>query len=368
MIRVATTISEFDAEELDSLGDCLFGRGYLAFIEEEQRTRARAYYFYERDEAGLAAFAPGYVYRSYIPLTFRLEDFLPPDVAAAIPRLSGRYLVLNTAIRLRSQAFARDAAGQAALVRGIVDWARAEGLAAVVFGFVFGSDAALRRTLEDAGFAGAFYEADFYLPVEASDMEGFLRALAPGPRKQFRNDINRLQRSGIAIEELVHPSLHAELLAAQYRSLMEKYAQREHELTEDSFRRFELVPERKLMVARLGGDVLGFAMSIFGHGVFQLLRYGRRPGSGEWGRAYSNLVYVESVRQAIQLGCRRVHFGKASHRTKTLRGCLYEDGIAYARCLDERDHALLSGAFERVDPVNRSRCESLVRGLEPAPV
>jgi hypothetical protein len=364
-MRVDTTIAEFAAGELDSLGDCLYSKGFLTFVEEEQRTRAQAYYFSERDDSGLAAFTSGYVYRSHIPLTFRLEEFLPPGVAAAIPRLPNRYLVLNTPIRLRSRVFARNRLGQRALLEAIVDWAREQDLAAVVLSFVLGSDDTLRRSLDEAGFAPAFYEGDFYLPVAAGDMDGFLRSLAPGPRKQFRNDLNRLRRSDVRIEELVNPSLHAEVLADHYGALMGKYGQSGYELDEESFRRFERVPERKLVIARTGREILGFAMSVVGHGVFHLLRYGRRGDAGEWARIYSNLVYSESVSQAIGLGCRRVHFGKASHRTKTLRGCLYEEGIAFARCIDERDHELLTSAFARIGPANRERFDCLVRGLEP---
>lgn len=364
-MRVATTTAAFDDAELGALGDCLFGKGFLTFVEEEQRTRAQVFYFYERDADGLAAFAPGYVYGAPIPLTFRLEDFLPPEVAEMMPRLAGRYLVLNTAIRLRSRVFARDASAQVALIHSIFEWARAQGLVAVVFSFVLGSDVALGRSLRAAGFASAFYEGDFYLPTEAGDLESFLAGLPPGPRKQFRNDINRLRRSDITIEELGSPSRSAELLAGHYLALMDKYGQSGHELDTESFRRFERVPERKLVVARAGGEVLGFAMSIQGHGVFHLLRYGRRGNDGEWARVYSNLVYVESVRQAIALGCRRVHFGKASHRTKTLRGCLYEEGITYARCVDERDQELVARAFAQLDVENRERFACLVRGQEP---
>lgn len=364
-MRVATSTAAFRADELDGLGDCLFGKGFLTFVEEEQCTRAQVFYFYERDANGLAAFTPGYVYQAPIPLTFRLEEFLPPDAAATMPRLPGRCLVLNTAIRLRSRVFARDQPAQAALIDAVFEWARHNGLAAVVFPFVLGSDATLRRSLEENGFASAFYEGDFYLPIETGDFEGFLDQLPPGPRKQFRNDVNRLRRSDIRIEELASPSHHAEELAGHYLSLMEKYGQSGHELDEESFRRFERVPERKLVVARQGGELLGFAMSIYGHGVFHLLRYGRSGDAGEWARVYSNLVYVESVRQAIALGCRRVHFGKASHRTKTLRGCVYEEGIAYARCADRRDQALLGSAFQLIDGENRERFACLVRGEEP---
>jgi Acetyltransferase (GNAT) domain len=365
-MRVATTVAEFTEDELDALGDCLFGKGYLTFVEEEQRGRADVYYFSERDERGLAAFTQGYVYRAPVPLTFRLEDFLPPEVAAAIPRLAGRCLVLNTPIRLRSRVFARDATGQVALIEGIVDWARAEGLTAVAFPFVLGTDVALRASLEEAGFAGAFYEGDFYLPVEGAGMEEFLRTLEPGPRKQFRNDINRLRRSEFGIEELADPAANARVLAECYEAILGKYGQTGYELNAESFRRFARVPGRKLVVARTGGELVGFAMSIYGHGVFHLLRYGRKGDAGEWARVYSNLVYTESVNQALRLGCRRVHFGKASHRTKTLRGCRHEEGIAYARCVDERDQALLGSAFRQIDPENRERFDCLIRGRVPA--
>ena len=367
-MRVATSIDAFTADELDALGDCLYGKGYLTFVEAEQGARSRPYYFYERDEAGLAAFTSGYVYLSHIPLTFRLEEFLPADVTASLSRLPGRSLVLNTPIRLRSRVFARDPAGQVELLEAIVDWAREQGLAAVVLSFVLGSDEMLRRSLAEAGFASAFYEGDFYLPLDAADMGEFLRGLDPGPRKQFRNDINRLRRSDVRIELLTHPSRLAAELADHYESLMGKYGQSGYELNEESFRRFERVPEGKLVVALAGSEILGFAISIAGHGVFHLLRYGRRGDAGEWARVYSNLVYVESVAQAIALGCRRVHFGKASHRTKTLRGCLYEEGLAYARFVDEREHEQLTAAFARIDPVNREQFDRLVRGLEPAPV
>jgi predicted N-acyltransferase len=270
-------------------------------------------------------------------------------------------------MRLRSSVLATSHAARSRLVGEIFSWARAEGLAAVVFPFVLGSDEPLRETLQDAGFASAFYEGDFYLPITGGDLEGFLRTLAPSARKRFRNDMNRFRRSGLALETPGGIAEHAETLAEQHRRLMEKYRRPGPELTEESFRRFErLVPDHTFAVARDGERVVGFSLGMFGHDVLHLLRYARDPAADDDARLYGNLVFAESVRQALALGCTRVHFGKASHLAKAQRGCRYEEGIVFARCTNDSDQAVLEAVFQELDAANRERFARLIAPPTPA--
>jgi predicted N-acyltransferase len=270
-------------------------------------------------------------------------------------------------MRLRSRVLATSQAAGSRVVREILSWAKAEGLAAVVFPFVLGSDEPLRETLQEAGFASAFYEGDFYLPIAGGDLEGFLRTLTPSARKRFRNDMNRFRRSGLTLETPAGIAEHAETLAEQHRQLMEKYRRRGPELTEESFRRFErLVPDRTFAVARDGAQVVGFALGMYGHGVLHVLRYARDPAADDDARLYGNLVFAEPVRQALALGCTRVHFGKASHLAKAQRGCLYEEGIVFARCTDESEQPVLEAVFQELDAANRERFARLIAPPTPA--
>jgi predicted N-acyltransferase len=270
-------------------------------------------------------------------------------------------------MRLRSRVLATSHAARSRLVDEILSWAKAEGLAAVVFPFVLGSDEPLRESLQEAGFASAFYEGDFYLPVAGGDLEGFLGTLAPSARKRFRNDMNRFRRSGLALETPAGIAEHAEALAEQHRQLMEKYRRPGPELTEESFRRFErLVPDRTFTVTRDGARVVGFALGMFGHGVLHVLRYARDPSADDDARLYGNLVFAEPVRQALALGCTRVHFGKASHLAKVQRGCRFEEGIVFARCTDESEQPVLEAAFREVDAANRERFARLIAPPTPA--
>jgi hypothetical protein len=60
-------------------------------------------------------------------------------------------------------------------------------------------------------------------------------------------------------------------------------------------------------------------------------------------RTYSNLVFVESVRQALQLWLRR---------------CWYEKGIVHVRMCDPRRQRSLAELFANLDQTNRSEAGS----------
>lgn len=360
-MRIATTIDDFDDKELDTLtADCLFGSQFLAFVEREHRGRADIRYFYQERDGRLEAFAPAYVYREAIPLTFRLGDFVGGPAAPA----GGRgHLVVGVPIRLRSRIFgaAGDSVGD--LLQGIVEWARHAGLSAVVLPFVLGSDETLRARLREAGFASAFYEGDFYLPIRGTTMDEFLQSLPRGARRHFRNDMHHFERSGLGLAPVDDVAAYADTFAGLHKSLMDRYGRPAVEFTGASFTRFgEHVQDRHVLVTTAGAHVVGFSMSVFGASVMHVLRYGRDDTSTGDARIYANLGYVEPVRWAVAQGLDRVHFGKAAHRAKTLRGCRHEEGIVYALCFDAGERAATEAAFERLDETNRARFAALCGG------
>ena len=363
-MRIATTIDEFDPAELDALtGDCLFSSQFLSFVEAEHAGRADIRYFYQERDGRLAAFAPAYIYRQDIPLTFRLGDFVGTAASRPGVRAAGSHLVVGVPFRLRSRIFATgdDAIGD--LVRGIVAWARDEGLGAVVFPFVLGSDAALGGHLRDGNFASAFYEGDFYLPIAGTTMEEFLQSIPRGPRKRFVNDMNHFEHSGVDLRPVTAVEPYADTLAALHKALMDRYNRPAVEFTRESFLRFDQrIRDRHVLLGTAGGRVVGFSLSIHGNGVMHVLRYGRDDTAEGDPRIYANLGYVEPVRWAVAQGLDRVHFGKAAHRAKTLRGCRYEEGIVYALCLDRDDQAEVEVAFKQLDTANRERFAALCAG------
>jgi len=119
-------------------------------------------------------------------------------------------------------------------------------------------------------------------------------------------------------------------------------------------------------VARDEARVVGFALGMFGHGVLHVLRYARDPAADDDARLYGNLVFADAVRQALALGCTRVHFGKASHLAKAQRGCRYEEGIVFARCTNDSEQPVLEAAFREVDAANRERFARLIAPPTPA--
>ncbi|MFG2263766.1 hypothetical protein [Streptomyces sp. NPDC048720] len=363
-MQVSESIADFSEAELDRLGDCLFGKPFLAFVEEEHRGRARALYFHERDSDGtLTAFAPAYVYHRHIPLTFRLGEFTGEP---ALTERTSAHLTVGVPIRLRSRVHAGGPEALRVFIEEITQWAGANGLDAVVLPFVLGSDDGLREALEPAGFASAFYDGDFYLPVAGDDIDAFLSSLPRGPRKRFRNDMNHFLRSGIDLVRLEEPGELAAVMADQHRALMDKYRRPEVEFTEESFRRFgRLVPSATWCGAESPDGLAGYSMGFHGHGVLNVLRYGNSGASQDDARVYINVGYVEPVRVAIELGLQRVHFGKAAHHIKVLRGCLHEEGHVYAKFLHRDTHDAVTRAFARLDPANRARFASLSKGEQP---
>lgn len=362
-MKIATTILDFANEELSEFSDCLFSRQFLSFVEQEHYGRARPYYFHEREQTGLSAFAAAYVYEEAIPFTFRMEDFLLAQPTAHLFGPGHPYLVVNVPIRLRSRILSHgNDAAIGVMLDEILAWAGNENLFGVVFPFVLGSDVVLRHALESRGFAGAFYEGDFYLPIDGLDFEGFLGSLPSEPRKQLRNDMNRMARSDIEITRLSQVAEHAEELAELHHTLLERYG-RPDEFRATSFANFaKSVSDHRIFVARSDQVLAGFSMSFYGHGVYHLLRYGKRDDADADARLYGNLVFVESIRQALGLGCSRVHFGKASHRAKSLRGCHYEEGIVYALYLNDHGQDALAANFSILDEANRSAFQAKCRG------
>jgi len=358
-MRIAATVDEIPVGALDRVSDCLYSSSFLRFVEREHSGRARVLYFYEGDESALRAFTVGYVYQVPIPLTFRLGDFIGDDSV-------GSYLVVNVPFRLRSRVLADDQGARVALIADVLAWAREERLSAVVLPFVLGSDHTLREVLDERGFLSAFYEGDFYLPVQGDTLEEFLVQQPPGPRKQLRNDLNRFRRSAVELLPVSDVAAGAASLARMHEVLMSKYGRPEVELTRESFRVFEQeVADQWVVVAQESGRDVGFAMSMFDDQTYHLLRYGRSETIDENARIYGNLVYLESLRKAIELGCQRVHFGKASHRAKALRGCRYEEGIVYAYFLESWQQRRAQTLFPTLDASNRQRFGALISGCPP---
>jgi predicted N-acyltransferase len=369
-VPLATTIADLDPAELGRFGEALYDTSFLGFVEDEHRGRAEARYFFINDGPRLSSFAVGYVYTGpAIPFTFRFEEFLGGDFSRDLLGKAPRYLVVGAPIRLRSRVLAESQTAQATLVEAIVAHAHNDALDGVVFSFVHASDRWLVQTLRSAGFVSAFYEGDFYLPVDGAEtLEEFLTQLPRNPRTQLRRDFNHFRRSGLTVAVTTDLTSRADTLATQHRALMDAY-HREPELNEASFARFEQhVSKRRLTLACDGsGDSVAYVLSTFSDDDFEVLRFGRRADLDVRDGVYGTLVFTESVRQAIALGCSRIHVGKASQHAKTLRGCSYEEGIVFARWLSPGPHAQMSAALTTLDATNRARFARMCLGAVEDP-
>lgn len=363
-MEVATSIDEIPASQLAAFGDVLFGAPFLSFVEAEHGDRAIPTYFSEQVSGAVVAFAPAYEYERPIPFTFRPHDFVEASALTDVLGAARRCLVVNVPYRLRSRVLAIEPRFQETLIDGIVGWAEEHGLGAVAFPFVLASDTQLCAALTSAGFVAAFNDGDFYLPLAGTDLDGFLGALDAGPRKQFRNDMNRIARSDLVIAEL--PSLAAvpHRLAELHKELMEKYRQPAPEMEARTFCRFEeLITDRYAVGGWLKDELVGFALSTFDSRTFQLLRYGSAGDVDPRARLYSNLVFVRSVERALALGCERVHFGKNSHRAKRLRGCKFEEGLLFVRSLVPNGTDRLRTMLPAVDRSRRERFTRLLHDV-----
>ena len=123
---------------------------------------------------------------------------------------------------------------------------------------------------------------------------------------------------------------------------MEKYGHSNVEMTEESFINFyRYIKNIDGFYAEENNNILGFVINFYEDEVYHVFRCSQDYNLTENRLVYFYLVYNETIRRAIQLGCKKIDYGFAAHKTKLLRGCKYEKAYIYFKFFNPIFHNLL---------------------------
>ena len=353
-IKVYETIAKVNADDLENFRDILYSKGIYEFAESEKTEKVAPKYFLGYEKGKAIAFAPAYIQEG--PYLFDPFAYLKGRLRDSLGKLGlkiKRIMCVNTPLRPRSDIKILNPFMKARLMpimlNAMHEEAKKMNCNAVIFPSMLESNEELQKLLVKNGYIRAFHDVYFYMETGFSTYDNFLKSLKKIRRDNLKYDATVIAKYGIKIDEITDINQFAAEYAALHKAVMKKYGHDESELDEKSFRSiYEPIGNTSSLVARKDGETLGFTLNIYDKECCHALRCGQFHEKAEHMGVYFNLVYNETIKKAISLGCMKVDYGQAMHRAKIMRGCKYEKMYLYAKFFNPLTHNLMKIKIKRL--------------------
>ncbi|MEU1295802.1 GNAT family N-acetyltransferase [Streptomyces sp. NPDC005840] len=228
------------------------------------------------------------------------------------------------------------------LVRGVLGFARREGLGTVVLKDFAAADLApLRPALTRAGFFLAPGLPDTELRLGHASFEDWVAALPAKPRRNVRSKLRKFHaRPGLRVEVLDDFAHLLPEVLALYRQVMARADQTLDVLDHDFLAALHAArePRRRLVACFEGDRLVAFLLCLFRGSGAVGARIGLDYRLAHDARLY-HVVHYEAIRLAIESGCAHIRFAQTAYEPKRELGC----------SLVEQRHAMT-----HVRPLNRA--------------
>ena len=348
--KLFNSISEISEDGLEVFDDCIYSKGFYEFVEAENNDKLIPYYFLGYEKGNVSAFAPCFIQKKAV--TFDPCSYLSGKLRNMLKALglkTEQFFVVYTPYRLRSDIKTIGGASKGFLFKKILDFASKLKCDGIVFPFVGETNKELDSLLLKNGFVKAFYDANFYLNTDFPSYESFLKSLKKWKRKELKRDARILTQRNIQIKEVGDIKKYSKSFEDLHRMLLAKYKNENLEFTQVSFENlYKYVKNAASFIAVDRDEVLGFSLGIYDKSTFHSLRCGQNYEKTGSTNIYFTLVYSESVKKAIQLGCKKADYGVSMHKAKLLRGCKYEKNFIYFKFFNPVVHNIMKIKTDRL--------------------
>lgn len=190
------------------------------------------------------------------------------------------------------------------------------------FPYVSQFDKLLLENLQTHSYVKRQPSTSFYLDVQWTSFQDYLRSLKPHAAKNARREIKKCIENKITIEELQeeNPAKLAEL----YANLSSKYKCKENICDINFFTQLDEHAKAitKLFVAKKNSEIVGFSLTLRYKEILDVFMLGfNYDVLTKTDFTYFNLCYYTPIQWAIDHGVRKINFHGTAEQAKLARGC-----------------------------------------------
>ncbi len=206
------------------------------------------------------------------------------------------------------------------------------------FLFVSEFDEPLLNKLKDLNYSMFPNVLTFYLNLEWSQFDDYLKSLKSGMRKKIRREIKKCAENGVIInEEKITPNIADELSQLDANVFSKHNLTSNYKLGASFFLTLQKYAKEnvKLFIARKNNKVIGFSLSLQHKDVLDVYMYGSDYESqNNTFFTYFNLVYYKPIQLAIDEKISKIYFRYFLAKSRIDRGCRPEQTYSFMKCHD----------------------------------
>jgi predicted N-acyltransferase len=345
-VRVFRSVCEIGKETIDSLSeDPFFTFGWLRTVETQRSFSMAPIYVGVQEDNKLEAL---------VPCFFDLPDHFFIDGPKIMPFMK-RFLTLGqkfgycqshvllcySPFSLRSKILLKkDPYGK--LILGLIskkidDICREKRFLFSSFLFVSEFDKILINNLNTLGYSKFDGTTTFYLDIQWSSFEDYLKSLKQMNRHSIRREIRKCAENGVTIKETDLKDLSEEM-SNLVSNLISKYNKNSGNPFDISF--FNKLNQYAgdkilLFIAEKNGDIIGFSLCLRQRDALDVWMCGfNYDVQTSTDFTYFNLCYYAPIQWSIKEGIKKIYYRRKSERAKLYRGCKLESTYSFIKCHD----------------------------------
>jgi len=203
------------------------------------------------------------------------------------------------------------------------------------FLFVSEFDELLMKNLESLNYIKFPNIVTYYLDVNWSSFEDYLKSLKPRRARSIRREIKECSESGVVIEEESISEDIAEKLSVLEANVLSKYSHTNGKLDPTFFLKLKKYAGDKirLLIARKNYEIVGFFLGLHQRDVLDGYMVGLDYAAQTSTRfIYFNLAFYKPIQLAIDEKIKKIYYRYTAEKAKLNRGCRPEQTYSYIKC------------------------------------
>ena len=204
------------------------------------------------------------------------------------------------------------------------------------FLFVSEFDKNLMGKLEAENYAKFPNILTFYLKIQWTEFDDYLKSLKPGMAKKIRREIKKCLENGVIIDQEEITQEIAEELSQLSANVSSKHStETVYKLDPSFFVTLQKYAKEKvkLFTARRNHKIIGFSLALQHKDTLDVYMYGSDYESQtNTFFTYFNLVYYKPIQLAIDKKLKKIYFRYFLAKSRLDRGCTLERTYSYIKC------------------------------------
>ena len=176
----------------------------------------------------------------------------------------------------------------------------------------------------------------FYLKMQWTQFDDYLKSLKPGMAKKIRREIRKCEENGVTIDQEEITQEIAEELSLLNANVSSKHtAEAVYKLDPSFFVTLQKYAKEKvkLFTARKNHKIIGFSLALQHKDTLDVYMYGSDYESQtNTFFTYFNLVYYKPIQLAIDQKLKKIYFRYFLAKSRLDRGCKTEQTYSFIKC------------------------------------